>query len=197
MVNSLLGGTGWNLRIWSFQNDMFNVTEIGKKWNNPSRKITARHKMIPTRRQVALDFNFSIACDMLHVKLYWGHVVFLVAFGRKVEAKIHNRDRTWTTLVATMHKTNLVSYSFVFQLNIPLTNGSCLLNQSLQFWGPLQNFGTLFFGGSFSPTSCFEKYSGNSFFHLWRCSISIKLELSKWNYFLLVGLGRVGLAQGK
>ena len=47
---------------------MFNVTEIGQnwsKWNNPSRKITAGHKLIPTRRQVALDYKLCIKCQTL------------------------------------------------------------------------------------------------------------------------------------
>ena len=48
---------------------MFNVTEIEKKWkkkwNHPSRKITAWHKLIPTQCQVALDYKLFIACQTL------------------------------------------------------------------------------------------------------------------------------------
>ena len=30
LIHSLPGGTGLNLRLWPFQNGMFNITEIGK-----------------------------------------------------------------------------------------------------------------------------------------------------------------------
>ena len=36
-----------------------------------------------------MDYKLSIACDMLHVKFCWGHVVFWVALGRNDEADIH------------------------------------------------------------------------------------------------------------
>ena len=60
---------------------MFNVTEIGKnekKLNNPSRKVTAGHKLISTRCQVALDYKLSIACQTL-----MGSRGFLGCFGPK------------------------------------------------------------------------------------------------------------------
>ena len=42
-----------------FQNGMFSVTEQKiEKRNNPSRQITAGHKLIPTRCQVALVTSF-------------------------------------------------------------------------------------------------------------------------------------------
>ena len=52
--------------------------------------------MIPTRCPVALVTSF-----LKHIKLCWGHVVFPVALVLKIEAIIHYRDRTWTTLYIT------------------------------------------------------------------------------------------------
>ena len=72
---------------------MFNVTEIGKNWKNEiigPKKITAGHKLIP-----APPVKWPwITSFLKHIKLCWGHVVFWVAVGLKVEAKIHYRDRT-------------------------------------------------------------------------------------------------------